>query len=406
MTAPMDPFAFNLRHLRAVAAAARCGTVSAAAAEVNLSQPAVTQGVAKIEAQLGLSLFERSAAGMTPTEAGNLLAARIDAAEAAMRRAFAPSRRAPVRQVTAAQWRAILALADSGSFVGAAQATGISQPSLHRAVRDLEGIARRPLVERRGRGVALTRDGQHLVRGFRLALGELRTALEELAALAGRDSFWVRIGAMPLARAGLLPIAAARFHARHPHTRIEMIEGSHAELIERLRDGSLDFLVGALRDPEPGPDVAQKLLFEDRLVILCGSQHPLARTRRPTIAQLARFPWIIAREGTPLRAHWRAMFAGLKHLPSAPIVSGSAMAIRTLLTEGDFLTLLSPEQVRLDLELGRITALPAPVEAPRRRIGTTIRADWRPTAPQKAFLALLETIARRDRDEARLLEIE
>ncbi|MGZ8361989.1 MAG: helix-turn-helix domain-containing protein, partial [Allosphingosinicella sp.] len=48
----MTPFDLNLRHLRAAAAIRRCGSISRAAGEVALSQPALTQGIAKLEAQL------------------------------------------------------------------------------------------------------------------------------------------------------------------------------------------------------------------------------------------------------------------------------------------------------------------------------------------------------------------
>ena len=59
----------NLRHLRSVAAIARLGSLSAAASQVNISQPAVTQGLSKLEAQLGIALFHRLPEGMQPTEA-------------------------------------------------------------------------------------------------------------------------------------------------------------------------------------------------------------------------------------------------------------------------------------------------------------------------------------------------
>src|SRR5258705_13174728 len=84
----LQPFDLNLRHLRAVAAIRRCGSVSRAAGEVALSQPAVTQGVAKLETQLGLRLFERGPSGMTPTPEGNQLSERIDAVAGAMTAAF------------------------------------------------------------------------------------------------------------------------------------------------------------------------------------------------------------------------------------------------------------------------------------------------------------------------------
>ena len=279
----LAPYDLNLRHLRAVAAIRRCGSVSKAAASVALSQPALTQGVAKLEQQLGLRLFDRGPSGMVPTPAGGQLADRVEVAAQAMITAFEAIRgssrsgfRGTENLVTMSQIRALLALASGGSFVVAALSSGLSQPSLHRAVRDVERLSGVILVERRGRGVGLTSAGHRLARGFSLAINEIQAALDELNALSGVDVGRIRIGAMPLARARLLPMAIARYHRQRPTVTIEVVEGPHAELLERLRDGRLDFLVGALRQPLPGPDVEQEPLFDDRLVIVAGSRHPLA----------------------------------------------------------------------------------------------------------------------------------
>ncbi len=74
------PFDLNLRHLRAIQAIAARGSMSAAADAVSLSQPALTQGIAKLERQLGVTLFERRTDGMTPTPAGTIFAERGAAA--------------------------------------------------------------------------------------------------------------------------------------------------------------------------------------------------------------------------------------------------------------------------------------------------------------------------------------
>ena len=390
----LQPYDLNLRHLRAVAAIRRCGSVSRAAGDVALSQPAVTQGVAKLEAQLGLRLFERGPSGMRPTAEGERLSDRIEAAAGAMIQAFDAIRggsrggfRGTENLVTMSQVRALLALAASGSFVGAAQASRLSQPSLHRAVRDVERLSGVPLVERRGRGVRLTQAGQRLARGFSLAIEEVRAALDELAPA---DTGRIRIGAMPLARARLLPQAIARFHALRPAARIEVDEGPHGELIERLRDGRLDFLIGALREPAPGPDVVQEALFDDRLVIVAGRNHELAKEKAPSLARLASFPWVVARPGAPLLRVWRALFedAGVS-VPDAPVTCGSVMLIRGLLAESDFLTLLSPHQIGGD---GDLVAIGDPIEKTRRPIGLTMRADWRPAPAQFHFLDLLRDL--------------
>ena len=389
---------FNLRHLRALVATRRIGSISGAATQVNLSQPAVTQGIAKVEALTGTALFERHPTGMVATEAGRILAVRAEAALNALTDGFGAIRRAgsagfsgPERLVTMTQVKALLALAGAGSFVAAARATALSQPALHRAVRDVERLCGVTLVARKGRGVALTTAGLRLVRAFRLAVGDLESGLDEIMMLGGQDSGTVRVGSMPLARARLLPLATARFHALHPSIQVEIVEGSHAELIERLRDGSLDFLIGALRNPDPGPDVAQHGLFEDRLIVVARSGHPLARHDRPGLRDLASYPWVMAREGSPLRRAWTAMFAAAGMAPPrAPVTCGSVMAIRTLLAESDFLTLLSPEQVRVEIACGLLAGIGEPIETSRRAIGLTMRTGWQPAPAQSTFLSILE----------------
>jgi len=391
----LQPFDLNLRHLRAVAAIRRWGSVSKAANDVALSQPALTQGIAKLESQLGLRLFERGPSGMVPTVEGDRLSERVETAAGAMIAAFDAIRggsrggfRGTENLVTMSQVRALLALAAAGSFVDAAQASNLSQPSLHRAVRDVERLSGVGLVERRGRGVRLTGAGQRLARGFGLAIEEIRAALDELAPA---DTGRIRIGAMPLARARLLPVAIARFHKERPGARIEVEEGPHAELIERLRDGRLDFLIGALRDPLPGPDVVQEALFDDRLVIVARRGHSLAGATTPSLDQLSSFPWVVARPGAPLLRVWRALFedAGVP-VPDAPVTCGSAMLIRGLLAESDFLTLLSPHQISGQRDL---VAIGDPIEKTRRPIGLTTRVDWRPAPAQRHFIALLRDLA-------------
>lgn len=377
----------NIRHLRAMIAVVRSGSVTGAAKLVNLSQPAVTQGLAKLEAQLGIALFERSSGGMEPTEAGRSLAAR---AELALRLISSP-------RVTSTQMRAFLALARTGSYAVAAAQTGLSEASLHRAVSDLGVGLNQRLTERRGRGIALTARGQAIARSFRLAQAELSSARAELAALQGREVGRISAGAMPLSRARLMPNAVAAFHREHPDVEIAIAEGSHVELIGPLRDGDIDVIVGALRDPPPGDDLVQQPLFVDRPVILARAEHPLVSTAENVRADhLVQYGWVIAREGTPLRRQWRQMFESAGRAPPpVPIECGSVMMVRQLLIQSDYLTLLSPDQVAVELEAGWLVKIAdAPCDT-SRVIGLTVRTDWRPTALQQRFIATLEEEAAR-----------
>lgn len=394
----INPFDLNLRHLRSLAAIVARGSMSAGAEAVSLSQPALTQGLAKLERQLGVRLFERRSDGVRPTTEGAILAQRSDMAFVHLAHAARGATRGsrgfarPEQLMTATQLRAFLRLADIGSFVGAAQATGLSQPALHRAVRDLEQICAVPLVERRGRGVVLTSAGRKLARGVRLAAKEISAAIVETRPDLAEGGNRLSIGAMPLSRALLLPRALASLYRESPHVTTDVVEGSWRELVDPLRDGVLDLMIGALR-ADPPADLDQQPLFIDHLVVVGRADHPLAHVDEPTLEQLGAFPWIIGRTGTPLRLQWQAMFDG-RELPPAPVECGSVVMIRGLLNETDFLTLLSPAQVAVEVEAGSLAVIGAPIPDSIRNIGVTTRLGWRPTAIQARFLELLGEAAR------------
>ena len=379
----MSEPAYNIRHFAALAATVRHGSVTRGARAVNLTQPALTQAIARLEADLGCALFERGASGMTPTESARLLAPR---AEAAIAHVGSP-------RVTGTQVRAFLALARTGSYAGAAEMTGLSAASLHRAVADLAVALGQRLVDKRGRSILLTPQGERRARGFGLAMAELRNGLAEVAAWQGKAAGRIVVGAMPLSRARWLPETILRFHGLHPGVSIAVVEGSHAELAGPLRDGEIDLMLGALREAALLEDLAQEPVFWDKPQLVMRAGHPLLLSEKPMAAQLAAFPWILPARDTPLRQYWEAMMrAAGAEPPSVSIECGSVLTVRQLLLGSDALTLLSPAQLAVELEAGVLATLPTPAPV-LRRIGITTREGWRPTAPQAAFVALLREVA-------------
>lgn len=387
-----SPFDLNLRHLRALSSIEELGSITAAADEVSLSQPALSQGIAKLERMLCYGFFERRSCGMVATPVGRIL---IDRTRSAMEHLASGARgmtkifRNPERLMTMTQLRAFLALADAGSFSGAAQATGVSQTAVHRAVGELEQVIGGLLVERRGRGVWLNTSGKRLSRGIRLAIAELSAAIAEIS--VETEGALIAFGALPLSRPYLVPAAMARLAMEAPKARFEVVEGSWRELVEPLRDGRIDLIVGAVR-PFDITDLHQVPLYEDRLVIAAGSRHPLVGPEMPSLNELARYPWIVPPANTPLRTIWERMFEG-QQPPLAPIECGSVMIIGRLLVEGEFLTILSPDQVALQIRVGLLGLVGTPLGDSRRSIGYTTRRSWRPTTIQRKFLDMLTDLA-------------
>lgn len=377
----MDIWSFNLRHLRAAVATAEQGSISAAARAISITQPAISQGLARLEEQLGDELFERRPDGMVQCPAAEIFIPRAAAALDHIR----------FSRVTMVQVHALVALARTGSYADASRATAISSPSLHRAVNDLAIVLRRQLVERRGKRVALTDQGRRIARSFRLAEAELRAGISELASLRGQEQARIVVGAMPLSRARILPAAISAFIRKHPAANIDVVEGAFSELVEPLRDGEIDIMIGALRSPAP-EDLIQKPLFEDQPIVLARQGHPLVG-RKHSMTEIFGFPWIVPPKGTPLRDNWEQWFnrAGMPP-PAVPVECGSVMTIREILRATDFLTVLSPDQVRIELEAGWLVKVAEVPDWFLRTIGVTARATWRPTMLQQEFIGTLTKI--------------
>lgn len=395
----IPPFALNLRHLRALVSVLSFGSLNRAAEAAGLSQPALTQAMAKLERQLCVTLFERHAGGVTPTPAGLALAQRTERAFAALAAGVRRTGRAggrgfanPEHLMTATQLEAFLHFADAQGFAGAAAASGMAQPGIHRAVRELQQISGTVLAERRGRGMVLTAAGRAMARGIRLAAGEIAAGIAEAQGEA-EPTGRIAIGVMPLSRALVVPRAIAHFLREYPGTVIEVVEGAWRELIDPLIDGVIDLTVGALRD-DPPAGVDQVPLFTDRLAVFARAGHPLAG-RRVTLGELRGAAWIVGPTGTPLRAHWQALFG--EAAPEVPIECGSVMVIRGVVMQSDLLTLLSPDQIAVELDTGMLARIDVDLPGCVRTIGLTTRAGWRPTQAQKRLVALLEQASQETR---------
>ncbi|HEU5134034.1 MAG TPA: LysR family transcriptional regulator [Steroidobacteraceae bacterium] len=392
----------NLRHLHTFREVARLGSVSAAARSVHISQPAVTQAIAGLERFFGTPLLLRRSTGVSLTGAGELCLARIERSMAQLREAVLAttrgigSERASVeRLVRSRQLDALGAVVEHGNFSVAARARHVSQPSIHRAARELERLLGVPLFEKTSFGITPTREAADLARRTRLAFAEIEQARAEVHALHGGESGRTVVSALPLARSYLLPAALLEFTQQHPRHGVAIIDGTYENLLAGLRSGESDILIGALRSPAPSADVIQEHLFDDPLAIVVRARHPLANRQQLTAASLGRFQWIAPRAGSPLRLHFDALQASIGlELPSPPLECNSMAAARAFLLESDRIMLLSAHQIHYEMLAGLLVALPHPSGNVVRPIGLTLRRNWHPTSTQQTLLDILRRSAR------------
>ena len=388
----------NLRHLAAFLEVAERRNISQASEHIHLSQPAITQAIAKLELELGVELFERGPAGMEPTEPGKLYAARVKCALGYLQAGARETLRIAAKKksggfvnfdrlLTVAQLRALAAVSRTSNFSLAARETGISQPSLHRAARDLERLCGVMLFEKTKRGIELTEPAEALALHARLAFAELRQGSAETGEWSGLDPGSIVLGSLPLARTHVLPAALNALGREKPRVNVRVFTGPYDDLLYQLRHGEIDLILGALRFPLPIGDIVQTAYFSDPLAILARAGHPLTQKNAVTLEDLKEFPWVLPPEGAPARHYFEMAFgAVLRECPYGIAESSSSVLIRGLLLESDRLAIMSAHQLRHEVKRGEIAVLSIAMPESARQIGVTVRAGWRPTATQEAFL--------------------
>lgn len=382
----------NLRHLRVFLAVTEAGSITRAAEACNVSQPAVTQAIAKLEAEAGMTLFTRTSHGLFPTRAGEVLRNRTSRALARLDAQLKEVAPRLVLTTTRAQLQALIAAAEAQNFSLAARRLKLAQPTVHRAITHLETEAGRALFQRSPFGIVPTKPCTNLARVARLAFVELEQARAELGDLGGREVGQIVIGALPLARSHILPRAIVAFRKRRPKLAVKIDEGSYDQLLDGVRRGRIDFLIGALRDPPPIDDVVQEKLFDDTLVLLAGPDHPLHGQPLPSPVDLAKWPWLVTREGTPTRGLFERVFtqAGVA-LPNGLIETGSVILMREMVQDNHHIACVSRAQAEGEIGRGLVNILAEDFGGARRPIGLTLREGWEPTPAQAQMLAAVRS---------------
>ena len=394
----------SFRHLQVVAAVAQSGGVRGATTRVNLSQPAVSQAVLSVERAIGEALFDRSARGMFPTEAGKLFARRIDRAigylksatqaMAANRAARRSGERLLDRLATTIQLRSLVEVIEHGGYAPAARHLGVTQPNVHRAIGQLEKLTGSPLFQASRFGATPTPDALVLARCTRLAFREIDVGLEELRELRGLQDGSVVIGALPLLRTRILPIAVTRLLSRYPDANVTIVEAPYGEQLNRLHHGRIDLLIGALRNLPPNSDLQNEELFQEPLSVVVRAGHPLLRDESPSPADLVELEWIAPPAQTPAGVHFASFFH--RHdlpLPRRIIECGSFVITRDLLIRSDRAALLSTSQIHHEMLADELKIAVAKIPGTERPIGVCTRTDWSPTRIQSHFLLLVRTTA-------------
>jgi DNA-binding transcriptional LysR family regulator len=262
------------------------------------------------------------------------------------------------------------------SFSKAAESIGISQPALSKNIRTLERTLGVQLLERGRFGAIPTAFGLALVRHADAIDAELRSASQEIEALRVARTGHTRIGCGPSEATRLLPIALNRLRASAPGVRVTIMYGLNEALMPMVKHGEVDFALSSIPVRCPDPDLKQVRLHEDRADVIARRGHPLlARTEALTAADLLDQQWILATQHELERLALDQVFieAGFAP-PRDALETTSAVLMKTLVMQSDFLTFLPRELIYWEERAGLLSPLNLVAPSWRRNVGVTLRA--------------------------------
>lgn len=266
-----------------------------------------------------------------------------------------------VRRLRLRHLELLVALTDAGTMRAAATRLNLSQPALSKMLGEIEAGFDVRLFERTPQGLLATAAGHAAVYRARVILGELARGKDEVDAL--------RTGAVGLLRLGTLsvtatvPQAVVQLRKRLPGARVQVQEGRVREMIQRLLDGELDCVFGAITPELLTSDqlslLQPEVLLKDELCVLCAPGHALSRSRRLNWADLHAQAWVAPPKDTLVRQGLMTAFlnAGLEPPEPAIEVLSSVTVGSVLRLDETLLGAVRFEQARDELARGGVMRL-------------------------------------------------
>lgn len=268
------------------------------------------------------------------------------------------------------QIETFLAVAETGSFSGAAARLGMAQPGVSQAIRELETLLGLRLFDRTTRRVVLTEAGAAFREDATKSLSALDQAVSGARDRAALRQGTVRLAAPPFLAATVLPRILAGFGARFPGLTLTLSDSTTAAILGAVRAGQADLGLGTF--PAGEMDIIRRAVLQDEMMAICARDCSLPET--PGWSDLANRPVIVLSASSALRMPVELGFesAGLTLRPAFEV---DQIATALALAAAGLGVAILPGYVRAGLPAGAVArTLGAP---PIRRELTLIHATGR-----------------------------
>lgn len=280
-------------------------------------------------------------------------------------------------------------VAEHGNLRRASEALGLSPPALSKSLRRLEQSLQATLVERTPKGVALTPVGTMLLAQASRLRVTLRDIKHEADDMSRGEAGHLRIG-VGATTVEDLPAAYSALLNKAPGLTGQVIVADNDELLPALRRGELDLIFNVIPET-PYAGCIQEHLFDDEFIVCAAPDHPLAKRKRVTMADLAREKWALSVPAVLNVQHLNQAFRD-RGLP-LPRVTVEARSIRVraqICATTKLLCFVARRAVRQVAPNVRLTELKVPELAWRRAVGVIYREDAYVSAAARRLIVMLK----------------
>ena len=247
----------------------------------------------------------------------------------------------------------LLAVIKSGSMGKAAADLAMSQPSVSKAIADIEHAVGLRLLDRSPRGVEPTIYGRALHKRGVAVFDELRQGVKELEFLTDPTSGELRVGCTESLAAGFVSAVIDRLSRQYPRAIFHLVPADRTTLLDRdLRGRAVELAVTITTGLDSDGDTDVQTLFDDHFVVMASEQSKWSRRRKLRLADLIDELWVLppsdSLPGMSIAAIFRA--SGLEP-PQAHVVSFSIPLHHHLLATGRYVTMLPQSMLRFGKHL-------------------------------------------------------
>jgi DNA-binding transcriptional LysR family regulator len=266
-----------------------------------------------------------------------------------------------------------------------------SQPAVSRALNLLERRLGTHLFERHPRGVTPTDAGRLLIAHGQAVQAVTARAERQLVVQIASRATELAIGIAP--QISIVPTARAlaALHQLDPAPRVVTKVGPVDQLIEALRTGDLDLVVGSIPADDRG--LVAVPLFDDRPVIAVRVGHPLLNAGKGRdIDAFADFPWVMPPSGDDMSRRLQDLFDDVElDAPRPTIVTRDVPLATAIPNASDFITVLPRDVAMLAVSMGRLAVLPVELPGPPNVVGALRRRDVPPSPESAQFVESLRS---------------